>query len=205
MLEGFFSHCCYQSPDRSFWISGQALPFCQRCAGFYTGAVTAALFYTSFGRRQRGLAPTWLIVLNVLFVLAMGVFGFSLIEQPPLGRYATGAAFGSAIVILSWPFVLARLSAGKLVAWSAADQVRYFVFLAALGSLPLVAARCDSAALRWVWSLVGLAGLALAFGLPNLLAAQLLLRVSEGKRRRVATVLVAAALATIEIVLVARL
>ena len=205
MLESFFSHFCHQSPDRSFWIAGQAMPFCQRCAGFYTGAVTAALFFASFGRGQRGLAPMWLIILNVLFVLAMGVFGFSLIEQPSLGRYATGAAFGSAIVILSWPFVLARLSACKLLAWSAADQVRYFVFLAALGSVPLAAARWDVPAMRWVWSVVGLAGLALVLGLPNLLAAQLLLRASAGKRRRVAAALVAAALVTIELVLVARL
>jgi len=56
---------------------------------------------------------------------------------------------------------------------------------------------------RSVWSVVGLAGLALALGLPNLLAAQLLLRVSEGKRRRVATVLLAAALVAGEMVLVA--
>ncbi len=202
MLESFFSHFCHQSPDRSFWIAGQALPFCQRCAGFYAGAVTAAMFFASFGRRQRGLAPMWLIVLNVLFVLAMGVFGFSLIEQPPLGRYATGAAFGSAIVILSWPFVLARLAACKLAAWSAADQVRYFVFLAALADLPFVAARCDSAAVRIAWSIIGIVGLALALALPNLLAAQLLLRVSLDHRRRAATVLVAAALVAGELVLI---
>jgi uncharacterized membrane protein len=202
MLEGFFSHFCHQSPDRSFWIAGQALPFCQRCAGFYTGAVTAALFFASFGRRQRGLAPTWLIVLNVLFVLAMGVFGFSLIEQPPLGRYATGAAFGSAIVILSWPFVLERLATVHLAAWSVADQVRYFVFLAALAGLPLAAARWEFAVVRSAWSIIGIAGLALALGLPNLLAAQLLLRASLEHRRRAAAVLVAAALVAGELVLI---
>jgi uncharacterized membrane protein len=202
MIESFFSHFCHQDPGRSFFVGGQVLPFCHRCAGLYTGAVVAALLFASFGLRQKRLMPAWLVVLNLLFILAMGFFGFPIIEQPPAVRYATGTLFGAAIVTLAWPLVLPRWVGGeRLAAWSGGDQLRYFVFLALGLNLPFFILWCDSRAVWWAWSVVGVAGLALALALPNLLVAQLLCRAAPDRPRVVAAVALMAALIAGELLL----
>ncbi len=187
MIEALFSHFCHQDPARSFRVGAEVLPFCHRCAGVYVGAVAAALFFASFGRRQRRSAPRALVLLNVLFVFAMGVFGFHVIETPPLGRYAVGVLFGSAVIVLAWPLVLERRSAGSpLPGWSKADALRYAAFLLAALTVPPPLVRLGARAAVPLLTGIGLVGLPLLLALPNLLLAQLLAGASRGRRRKAA-------------------
>jgi uncharacterized membrane protein len=218
MLEALFSHFCHQMPERSFALGPAVLPFCQRCTGVYLGAVAAALLWASFGRRQRRALPWPLAALNVLFILAMGFFGFDFIETPPGIRYATGAVFGSAVVMLAWPLVLAHLTARERPRWSASDVARYLLVLAALVVGPpmlfhFVAAGCAGArTLADVLAILGLLGLALVLVLPNLLAAQFVVGSacrtgrSRPARRRLPLVLaIFACLLAAELIVILRL
>lgn len=203
MFDALFSHFCHQIPERSFAFGGAALPFCHRCAGVYVGAVAAAALLASFGLSQRRTLPRPVLVVNILFLLAMGVFGFHLVETPPVGRYVVGAAFGSAVVMLSWPLVFARLSRHRGPAWSAGDHVRYAVVLcAALAGLPLVFGS-GPAWLAGVFAAVGLLGLALVVLLPNVLLAQVVVRSSAVRRRTPVLVLVVLGLLASETLLIA--
>ena len=201
MCDELFSSFCHQNPGRSFDLAGQVLPFCQRCTGLYVGAVVAALFLASFGRSQRRLAPRPIALANVLFLLAMGVFGFGVIETSPAGRYVVGALFGSALVLLSWPLVLSRLSATQLQPWSSSDCLRYAILLALMLAMPLVLFRLDVAWLANVFSVAGLVGLVLVLALPNLLLAQLIVRASASRRRALAATAVVICLIIPELLL----
>ena len=205
MFAELFSSFCHQMPERSFSFAGQALPFCQRCTGLYVGAVLAAVFLTSFGRRQRRVAPWPITLVNILFLFAMGVFGFGLIETSPAGRFIVGALFGSALVMLSWPLVLERLMRKQLSPWSKSDCLRYVVFLAAMLTVPLGLLRLDVAWLANVFSVVGLVGLVLILVLPNLLLAQLIVRASGARRRALAAAAVAVCLIVPELLLITQL
>ena len=202
MFAQLFSNFCHQNPERSFSFAGQALPFCQRCTGLYVGAVAAAVFLASFGRRQRRPAPRPVMVANVLFLLAMGAFGFGLIETSPAGRYVVGALFGSALVMLSWPLVLARLTARQLQPWSGDDCLRYAIFLAVMLAAPLGLLRLDAAWPARVFAVVGLVGLVLVLALPNLLLAQLIVRASVSKRRALAAAVAMVCLVVPELLLI---
>ena len=205
MIEQLFSFFCHQNPGRSFDLAGHGLPFCHRCAGLYVGAVAAALFLASFARRQRRPAPWPITLANILFLFAMGVFGFGLVQTSPAGRFIVGALFGSALVMLSWPLVLARLTAKQLQPWSGGDCLRYVVFLAAMLSVPLGLLRLD---VRWpadVFAVVGLVGLVLILVLPNLLLAQLIVRASGARRRALAAAAVVICLIVPELLLIAQL
>jgi len=205
MFAELFSNFCHQNPERSFSFAGQVLPFCQRCTGLYVGAVAAALFLTSFGRRQRRPAPWPITLANILFLFAMGVFGFGLIETSPAGRFIVGALFGSALVMLSWPLVFARLAANQLQLWSGGDCVRYVVFLAAMLTVPVGLLRLDVAWLANVFAVVGLVGLVLILVLPNLLLAQLIVRASASRRRALAAAVVVICLIVPELLLITQL
>jgi len=192
MLDALFSNFCHQMPERSFALGPAVLPFCQRCTGVYLGALAAAIFFASHGRRQRAAAPPPILWLNVCFILAMGIFGFHLVETSAPLRYVTGALFGSAVVLLAWPLLLTRLIPQPLSSWNRADVIRYALVLAALLAGPFVLGRLptsDPAASRLLASaiaIIGLLGLTLILTLPNALLALLIVpRLSTRVRRAV--------------------
>lgn len=102
-LDHIFSFVCGQTPAHTWAPGGLALPFCQRCAGLYVGAVIGVLLQVLF-RPRFSTAYQWM---HGLFLLQMIPFGFHLVPQGPMIRTITGGLFGLGVVGYLWPLATA--------------------------------------------------------------------------------------------------
>jgi uncharacterized membrane protein len=69
---------CHQIPDRSFHLAEHRLPLCARCTGTYLGVAIGFASIALLGRWRAGeMLPTWMIVVVVGFIAAMGVDGLN--------------------------------------------------------------------------------------------------------------------------------
>lgn len=107
---------CAQTPDHTFTIGGQPLPFDARMTGIYSGALSAGVVLALRGRLLRSLLPSWpvLLVLGV-FVAAMATDGLNSLltdirywhpwETTNQTRLVTGYLAGVALTVaLIWLF-----------------------------------------------------------------------------------------------------
>ena len=79
---------------------------CQRCTGFYAGAVIALALILWF-RPQPDARYRWI---HTILVLSMAPFGFQLVSHGAVVRTLSGAWFGFGIVGLLWLFPEQELS-----------------------------------------------------------------------------------------------
>ena len=63
IIRFFFLQVCHQLPERSFFLWGEPLAVCSRCAGFYFGFFIGCLLFPSFLNEKEGslLSPRYLI------------------------------------------------------------------------------------------------------------------------------------------------
>jgi uncharacterized membrane protein len=96
---------CHQRPDRSFYVWGQKMACCQRCAAVYGSMFLLGLLFVALRGRLR--APRWRVV--GLLSLPMALDGFTqltgLRESTPALRVVTGALFAVGIAWLLFPYL----------------------------------------------------------------------------------------------------
>lgn len=100
-----YSVACHQYPQRSFFVVGHQVAFCQRDVATFTAIFIAGLVYSRLRREVRPLR-WWLYV---LLVAPMGIDGLTQLagwrESTWELRTATGALFGLATVWLLYPYI----------------------------------------------------------------------------------------------------
>jgi len=165
-VERLFSLVCHQNPARCFVMGGEALPFCHRCAGVYTGIVMMSLFFTLRVRRSPGPLPRPLFCLNLVILAVMLVSGLHVVEMSAAGRFVIGALFGSALASAVWPVFLGTVAGRTLRPWGLQDGILYLLMLALASSLVWLA-EGDGVVCRWFFIAVGCSGLTVGIILPN--------------------------------------
>ena len=104
-IYGFFSIICHQDPSRSWFLAGEALPVCIRCASIYLGFLASL---------AAGLAPSsqWLkasmLILIAEFVVAR------LIVDSPIARSVSGMLLGATAAPFVGQGIVELLGRGKL-------------------------------------------------------------------------------------------
>lgn len=102
-IYNFYSYTCHQRADRSWFIFGQQMAYCERDTAIYLAVLLGGLAFT-FQRRTRPLGfRTYL-----LLITPMAIDGFTQLfgwrESDWLLRTVTGALFGFAGVWLAYPY-----------------------------------------------------------------------------------------------------
>ena len=99
---------CHQLPERSFFAGYLKVPVCARCEGIYVGFfITAIILFFMFRKKESDLAPVYVLVIMILFVLSTIVdgslsyfFGFA---TNNILRFTTGYLAGSAAMTVIYP------------------------------------------------------------------------------------------------------
>ena len=101
----FYSLSCHQRPDRSFFVFGHKMCYCQRCAAIYSGIFLLGILYTLAQGRLRPLRWRWMFLLWA----PMAVDGFSQLvgwrESTWELRLLTGGLFALSCVWVGFPYL----------------------------------------------------------------------------------------------------
>jgi uncharacterized membrane protein len=89
-----FSGVCHQIPERSFWVSGQALAVCHRCSGIYLGLFLGSLIKFRIIHRSPRRRRNILIVAIVALMLDALLPHAGLWSNTTSSRFLTGLLFG---------------------------------------------------------------------------------------------------------------
>lgn len=105
-LFGAYRRVCHQYPERSFYVFGRQVAFCQRDVGVYLGLFLGGLAYAASSGWVR-LRSTRLYLL--VFVLPVAVDGLTQLlglrtSAWPL-RLGTGLLFGVGTALFAYPFL----------------------------------------------------------------------------------------------------
>jgi uncharacterized membrane protein len=99
-----YSLTCHQMPDRSYFLFGHQMAYCERNTAIYGTMALAGLAYA--GLRRKGL-PTLSLLWYAVLILPIAVDGFSQLfgwrESTWLLRGLTGSLFGLATIWLCFP------------------------------------------------------------------------------------------------------
>ena len=106
-----FSYVCHQQPERSFFIAGQPIAVCSRCAGLYAGFALTTLLYPLFTSLRKTDPPErkWLFIAGAPLAIDFGLGLLGIWENTHWSRFITGGLFGSVVVFYVMP-ALAELS-----------------------------------------------------------------------------------------------
>lgn len=100
-----YSTVCHQMPERSFFIFGHKMAFCQRDFALYGAILLAGMLYGLLRPRVKP-APLWVAI---LMAVPMAVDGTGQLlrfwESTWWSRVITGVLFGVALVWLVYPYV----------------------------------------------------------------------------------------------------
>lgn len=99
-----YSYLCHQRPDRSWFLFGEQMAYCQRDAVIYPLAFLAGVAF-SWRRSIRPLSLLWYFILILPIAVDGTTQAFLLRESTPALRAITGALFGVATVWLCYPYV----------------------------------------------------------------------------------------------------
>ena len=178
---------CHRITERSFVIGGQQLPLCARCTGIYLAFLTTIVVSWLRGRRRpSGLPPRGIVVLQILFLVIVGVDGTNsylaifpslphLYEPNNTLRLLTGTLEGIALAGFLWPIM-------HLSLWRVPQEERSIPNLRELGLIVLAALGVD---LLVLWhpsfsfyplAVLCAAGLLLALGIVNTLLVAVIAR-----------------------------
>lgn len=98
-----FSLVCHQMPERSFFLFGYQMAYCQRDTAIYGGVLALGLLYGLVRRHIRPLSLRW----AALLALPMAIDGFTqlfgLRESTWKLRVVTGSLFALAVVWVVFP------------------------------------------------------------------------------------------------------
>lgn len=98
-----YSFTCHQLPERSFFVAGHQVCYCQRCTAIYSGLFLFGLAYGALGRRLRPLRWPWLALLWAPMALDGFTQLFGWRESTWELRVATGALFALSCVWFGFP------------------------------------------------------------------------------------------------------
>lgn len=101
-----YHRVCHQLPQRSFFVMGHQVAFCQRDVGVYAGLVAGGILYWLSGRR---LALKGLRLYAIVFVLPVAFDGLTqllgLRQSVWYLRLGTGTWFGVGTALLVYPVI----------------------------------------------------------------------------------------------------
>ena len=100
-----YSLTCHQLPERSWFILGHQMAFCQRDTAMYLAILVAGLAYGASGRPRDGISVTTYILLTIPIAIDGGTQLIGLRESDGLLRTITGALFGAGSVWIIYPFI----------------------------------------------------------------------------------------------------
>ena len=100
-----YSYTCHQVPERSWFLFGYQMAFCQRDTATYVAMLLAGLVYGARGKlwRPLGLKGYLLLVAPLAVDGLTQAFGWR--ESTGLLRTVTGGLFGLANVWLAYPYL----------------------------------------------------------------------------------------------------
>lgn len=105
VLYFFYGLTCHQLPERSFYVFGYKMCYCERCTAIYSGFFLFGLAYTFLKGRIEPLRWRWLFVLW----LPMALDGFTQLfgwrESTWELRVVTGALFALSCVWFGFPYL----------------------------------------------------------------------------------------------------
>jgi len=100
-----YSYTCHQLPQRSWFIFGQQMAYCERDTAIYLAVFLAGLLFGVW----RGRLPRLSFKAYLIFITPMAVDGFTQLfgwrESNWQLRTVTGALFGAASVWLTYPYL----------------------------------------------------------------------------------------------------
>ncbi len=99
----FYGLTCHQLPERSFYIFGNKMCYCQRCCAIYSGVFVFGLLFPLVARRVRPLRWRWMFLLWVPMALDGFTQLFGLRESNWELRVITGTLFALSCVWVAFP------------------------------------------------------------------------------------------------------
>lgn len=107
-LYRFFRPICHQRPERSFFLFGEQLAVCVRCASIYTGFLAGVVIYPLVrGLHTLRIPSRWLLLaafVPVAFEVATEWVG--LYHSTMFSRSLTGGALGATLAFFILPAAL---------------------------------------------------------------------------------------------------
>jgi len=100
-----YSFLCHQMPERSFFILGYKMAFCQRCTAIYGSVLLGGVLFPLVRRWLKPLPWKLYLVLNVPLALDGLIQLLGLRESTPFWRVLTGSLFGLSSVWLIYPYL----------------------------------------------------------------------------------------------------
>lgn len=105
VIYSVYSLLCHQIPERSFFIWGHQMAFCQRCTAIYGSVLVGGLLFPLVRRWLQPLPWRLYLVLNVPLVIDGLIQLLGLWESTPFRRVLTGSLFGLSSVWLCHPYL----------------------------------------------------------------------------------------------------
>ncbi len=92
----FFASTCHQIDDRSFFIFGNKMAVCSRCASVYTGFLAGVILYPFLkGLENRKLPSIWILLAFALFLFLDAAFDvLDILKNTFISRALTGSMIG---------------------------------------------------------------------------------------------------------------
>jgi uncharacterized membrane protein len=105
LIYEIFSHVCHQSPERSFFVAGNALAVCARCTGLYVGFAAAVVAYPFLTSLKRIHTPDrkWLFIAATPLAIDFALGFLGIWENTHTSRFLTGALLAAVSVFFIMP------------------------------------------------------------------------------------------------------
>lgn len=100
-----YSFQCHQLPERSFFICGYQMAFCQRDTAIYSSVLLGGVLFPLVRRWLKPLPWKLYLALNVPLAIDGFTQLFGLRESTPFWRVLTGSLFGLSSVWLCYPYL----------------------------------------------------------------------------------------------------
>lgn len=100
-----YSFLCHQIPERSFFIVGHKMAFCQRDAAIYSSVLIGGILFPLVRRWLKPLPWKLYLVLNAPLAIDGSVQLLGLWQSTPFRRVLTGSLFGLSSVWVCFPYL----------------------------------------------------------------------------------------------------
>lgn len=100
-----YGFLCHQIPERSFFLWGHQVAFCQRCTAMYGAPLVGGMLYPLVRRWLKPLPWKLYLVINVPLAIDGFIQLLGLWESTPFRRVLTGSLFGLSSVWLCYPYL----------------------------------------------------------------------------------------------------
>ena len=105
MIYFMYKLTCHQLPERSFFVFGHKMCYCQRCCAIYSGVFLFGLLYPLASRIKQPLRWRWMFLLWLPMALDGFTQLFGLRESTWQLRVITGTLFALSCVWVAFPYL----------------------------------------------------------------------------------------------------